>query len=178
MEWSTREVGSRNYRCNTCKIDYESCGGRWICQPCDLNVCAGCTGSLTCEQGGKLLYIQSKPQSCEVNLLFCDVCEAEQSYVDGVWHCDHCDYDLCNSCTHKKAVINKSSRFCKELANGSRALSGSQLVDEMYCKICYEKRANVAFIPCGHTFCESCAQAMAECPNDRRKIDSKLKLYF
>jgi len=48
------------------------------------------------------------------------------------------------------------------------------------CTICINNPVKMAFVPCGHTFCLSCAtkQNLQACYICRTKINSKLKLYY
>ena len=48
------------------------------------------------------------------------------------------------------------------------------------CSICMNSPVKMAFVPCGHTFCLSCAtkQNLQACYICRTKINSKLKLYY
>ena len=44
-------------------------------------------------------------------------------------------------------------------------------VREDSCTLCFDKRASVRLIPCGHKgFCSSCALQLAECPMCRASI--------
>ena len=48
--------------------------------------------------------------------------------------------------------------------------------DIVLCGICLSKRKEFA-ANCGHLFCEDCIK-LEDCPNDRSKITSKLKIYL
>jgi hypothetical protein len=57
--------------------------------------------------------------------------------------------------------------------------TGSQLVSEPICPICITDSVTTAIVPCGHTFCNSCARRMAmECGVCRGRIRERMKLYF
>ena len=57
--------------------------------------------------------------------------------------------------------------------------TGSQLVTEPLCPICITDSVTTAIVPCGHTFCNSCARRMAmECGVCRGRIRERMKLYF
>jgi hypothetical protein len=57
--------------------------------------------------------------------------------------------------------------------------TGSQLVSEPLCPICLTDSVTTAIVPCGHTFCNSCARRMAmECGVCRGRIRERMKLYF
>ncbi|XP_059293541.1 E3 ubiquitin-protein ligase APD2-like [Lycium ferocissimum] len=63
-----------------------------------------------------------------------------------------------------------------ESGNCSRSSSSEDLYDENICIVCYDKKRDCFFIPCGHcTTCHSCAKRIAEeenknCPICRRVI--------
>ena len=53
------------------------------------------------------------------------------------------------------------------------------------CPICFENEVNIAFVPCGHTYCKPCADIdhgrytnYAKCPQCRTQINAHVKLYF
>ncbi len=52
---------------------------------------------------------------------------------------------------------------------------------EVLCKVCYVSKRNTALIPCGHSFCQSCASRVqgdnGSCPVCKQKINSLLTLY-
>lgn len=57
--------------------------------------------------------------------------------------------------------------------------TGSQLASEPLCPICINESVSAAIVPCGHTFCQTCARRMVnECGVCRSKIRDRLKLYF
>jgi hypothetical protein len=73
------------------------------------------------------------------------------------------------------------------------ALTGEQMNVQLQCQVCYTQIANVALVPCGHTvmcnFCSDVAIPTLEharntprhhsnCPICRRRVQSKLRLYF
>ncbi|XP_064643940.1 death-associated inhibitor of apoptosis 1-like [Lineus longissimus] len=54
-----------------------------------------------------------------------------------------------------------------------------ELKDKKMCKICYERDANIVFIPCGHlVVCENCNIRINECPLCRRGIRGILKAFL
>ena len=54
-----------------------------------------------------------------------------------------------------------------------------ETADSSACIICMQEPVKMAFVPCGHTFCLSCAnKVISTCYICRAKINSKLKLYF
>ncbi|XP_035693652.1 uncharacterized protein LOC118427803 [Branchiostoma floridae] len=51
--------------------------------------------------------------------------------------------------------------------------------EEHTCKVCFDARIEVVFVPCGHyACCGHCAEGMAECPMCRRGVDSTVKVFF
>ena len=47
------------------------------------------------------------------------------------------------------------------------------------CKICFEKRIGVLFLPCHHfSSCEDCSKLLQDCPMCRTRIASKNKVYL
>lgn len=57
--------------------------------------------------------------------------------------------------------------------------TGNQIVNEPVCPICITDSVSTAIVPCGHTFCSSCARRMAmECGVCRGRIRERMKLYF
>jgi len=57
--------------------------------------------------------------------------------------------------------------------------TGSQVVNEPMCPICLSESVSMAIVPCGHTFCITCARRMMnECGVCRGKIRERMKLFF
>jgi hypothetical protein len=57
--------------------------------------------------------------------------------------------------------------------------TGSQVNTEPMCPICLGDSVNMAIVPCGHTFCITCARRMVhECGVCRGKIRDRMKLFF
>lgn len=42
--------------------------------------------------------------------------------------------------------------------------------DDLECKICFEYKINIAFVPCGHTCCSNCVTDFSVCPLCKKKI--------
>lgn len=49
--------------------------------------------------------------------------------------------------------------------------------DENKCTICAENVRDVVLVPCGHFFCNECADQVNDCPNCREAIQQRLKTY-
>ena len=57
--------------------------------------------------------------------------------------------------------------------------TGSQLATEPLCPICITESVGMAIVPCGHTFCQTCARRMmTECGVCRGRVRDRMKLYF
>ncbi|CDG72862.1 Inhibitor of apoptosis 3 iap-3 [Spodoptera exigua multiple nucleopolyhedrovirus] len=51
--------------------------------------------------------------------------------------------------------------------------------DDALCKICFDRRRNMCFVPCGHVIaCEKCSCSIEKCPLCRSKFSHAQKLYF
>jgi baculoviral IAP repeat-containing protein 7/8 len=67
----------------------------------------------------------------------------------------------------------------KQPIEDSEELNGDDNEDsEKLCKICFDNPSNVAFVPCGHVFCQNCTMFMKNCAVCRANITKRLKLYF
>lgn len=74
-------------------------------------------------------------------------------------------------------VIQKQTTAIEQLENTISLMStGSD--NRMKCGICIENEIRVAFIPCGHIFCDDCAPKLLSCPNCSAEVAQKVKLYF
>lgn len=47
---------------------------------------------------------------------------------------------------------------------------------QITCPICFDKLKIIAFIPCGHSLCEQCANRLQICPLCRANVRSKLRI--
>jgi hypothetical protein len=57
--------------------------------------------------------------------------------------------------------------------------TGTTLPSEPLCAICLTDPVGTAIVPCGHTFCTTCAKRMAmECSVCRTRIRERMKLFF
>ena len=57
--------------------------------------------------------------------------------------------------------------------------SGNQLTSEPNCPVCMHESVACAIVPCGHTFCLTCAKRMmAECCVCRGRIRDRMKIFF
>lgn len=54
-----------------------------------------------------------------------------------------------------------------------------RLKESQSCKICFDKRADVIFLPCGHIVtCPQCAPSLIKCPICRKTINGHVKAFF
>lgn len=57
------------------------------------------------------------------------------------------------------------------LGSSGNSVLPKEVIEELNCSLCLELQVEpVAVIPCGHSFCKSCAKKVTECPNCRGKI--------
>ena len=55
----------------------------------------------------------------------------------------------------------------------------ARLRDERLCRICYDREANIVFVPCGHlATCGNCASAFSDCPVCRTPIQTAVKTFM
>lgn len=46
------------------------------------------------------------------------------------------------------------------------------------CPICIEKKINICLTPCGHTFCDGCAQKSGTCALCRKQVKERVKMFI
>jgi len=55
----------------------------------------------------------------------------------------------------------------------------TRLREERLCRICYDREANIVFVPCGHlATCGNCASAFKDCPVCRAPIQQAVKTFM
>ena len=55
----------------------------------------------------------------------------------------------------------------------------TRLREERLCRICYDREANIVFVPCGHlATCGNCASAFRDCPVCRAPIQQAVKTFM
>ena len=55
----------------------------------------------------------------------------------------------------------------------------TRLREERLCRICYDREANIVFLPCGHlATCGNCASAFRDCPVCRAPIQHAVKTFM
>ena len=57
-------------------------------------------------------------------------------------------------------------------------MQNSELKDRLQCRICFYGHLEVAIVPCGHTFCKSCATRFSACPQCRGTIMNTQPVFF
>lgn len=65
-----------------------------------------------------------------------------------------------------------------QMKNEMFSLKNIEKEEKCICKICFDKKVEIAIIPCGHTFCENCIFNSKSCPMCRSDIKSKLKIFL
>jgi hypothetical protein len=60
---------------------------------------------------------------------------------------------------------------------GSRAAAAEQVAESFVCCICHERRKDTA-LNCGHILCGECAAQVQSCPECRRAITARTRLYM
>ena len=64
----------------------------------------------------------------------------------------------------------------EELSDNSKC-DGEPIKEEVACKICYAREANVCCYPCGHLMCQKCSNKCSLCPICRKEIQDRVRLY-
>jgi hypothetical protein len=59
----------------------------------------------------------------------------------------------------------------------ARAAADERLADSFDCCICHERRKDTA-LSCGHILCGECAAQVQSCPECRRAITARTRLYM
>ena len=80
-----------------------------------------------------------------------------------------------------KQVGNKKMMQKLELENVELKEKLAELSDRMQCKICREAQVCAALNPCGHVFCNECAQSLKRsgfCYTCRRPVQNMIKIYL
>ncbi|CAF0765393.1 unnamed protein product [Didymodactylos carnosus] len=81
---------------------------------------------------------------------------------------------------HSKVPISKRLyEKGKRLSTTRSESTDDNVASDGICSICWERKSNCAFIPCGHvTTCEQCSNDVDKCPVCRATIQQKQKLYI
>ena len=92
-------------------------------------------------------------------------------------------------------LLDERALIREVLVAGARELAAPKAAGEVHpnahtCPICFENQSDVAFVPCGHTVCNKCADKLSplppvssppsamKCPTCRRAVTRHIKLFF
>ena len=79
-----------------------------------------------------------------------------------------------------RAWCTKCFRF-RDLRQPTRSSASAAAPQSTICPICSDANINVAFVPCGHTFCSLCASRLrrsGNCPICRVQVQSEIRIYI
>ena len=89
------------YSCDMCHRSYPCFGARWMCVPCQYDICPFCRPppiTNFCPSGHKI----EQTGSCDGytgDVYVCSRCGIPRSFGDGLrWNCEICKYDVCLVC--------------------------------------------------------------------------------
>lgn len=80
--------------------------------------------------------------------------------------------------TANDAIVEKSSEILQAL---SELLGSARPPQVKKCAVCYTREQRVACVPCGHVFCQSCAdrgRRSSRCHSCRQPIEDVMRVYF
>ena len=77
--------------------------------------------------------------------------------------------------TANDALISRSAEVLKALTD----LFGS-VRETKKCTVCYTRDQRIALIPCGHVFCNSCAERgrRSRCHTCRQPVEDQMRVYL
>jgi hypothetical protein len=52
------------------------------------------------------------------------------------------------------------------------------LKEKHLCSVCLDSVKEMAFVPCGHSFCESCAARVPRCPICKQDATSRVRIFL
>ncbi|XP_049851485.1 uncharacterized protein LOC126326074 [Schistocerca gregaria] len=80
-------------------------------------------------------------------------------------------YEICDVFVNRIAELTKETQELR--------LKVASLKDDAICYICFSYPRKRTFVPCGHSFCESCAQRFSSngCPQCRARVDFTISRY-
>jgi len=95
-------------------------------------------------------------------------------------HDKSCEFNL-----HLRKVTKLSealaSRSAEVLVAMHEMIGAARPPTKEKCAVCYTRDRAVAFVPCGHVFCTSCAergQRANRCFTCRQPVDEKIRVYI
>jgi len=84
--------------------------------------------------------------------------------------------------TERDDIERKLNALRKLITTGIHDLVKAEDVQKKMCPVCFDKEVNMVYVPCGHTYCNGCAEIDrtrgAKCPQCRATINARIKLYF
>lgn len=79
-------------------------------------------------------------------------------------------------------LSRKLNALRKVITTGIHDLVKPEDVQKKMCPVCFDKEVNMVYVPCGHTYCNGCAELdrsrTAKCPQCRSQINARIKIYF
>lgn len=78
----------------------------------------------------------------------------------------------------KRPSQNDSGTSSQQIAN-KKLKRETELPDATLCRICYDSKFDIVFLPCGHVnSCAKCSSALRRCPLCQASIKESKKIYF
>jgi len=82
----------------------------------------------------------------------------------------------------KDDLSRKLNALRKLITTGIHDLVKPEDVQKKMCPVCFDKEVNMVYVPCGHTYCNGCAELdrtrAAKCPQCRSHINARIKIFF
>ena len=84
-------------------------------------------------------------------------------------------------CKVKKTNDELLNRAEKTLQNITELMGTCGTTTVKKCTVCYTREVQTVLVPCGHTFCTSCAaraETRGRCHSCRGRVDSTMRVYI
>lgn len=116
-----------------------------------------------------------------------DILKTEAPFRDSVYKTTQ---DKINYLNSRKEQFEKERDDIGRKLNALRKLITTAISDlvkpedvqKKMCPVCFDKEVNMVLVPCGHTYCNGCAELdrtrHAKCAQCRSQINARVKLYF
>jgi len=79
-------------------------------------------------------------------------------------------------------LARKLNVLRKVITTGIHDLVKPEDLQKKMCPVCFDKEVNMVYVPCGHTYCNGCAELDrtrgAKCPQCRSPINARIKIFF
>jgi hypothetical protein len=79
-------------------------------------------------------------------------------------------------------LSRKLNALRKVITTGIHDLVKPEDIQKKICPVCFDKEVNMVYVPCGHTYCNGCAELDrtrgAKCPQCRSPINARIKIFF